>query len=86
MAELGFPGYEAGSWFGALAPAGTPRPVTDRLNGDRVAILMDPAVNAQLNRQVFDIMPSTPAEFAQFIDSERRKWGKVIRDYNIKAE
>lgn len=86
VAELGFAGYEAGSWFGALAPAGTPQPVIERLNSELVAILRDPAVNAALTRQMFDITPSTPAEFAQFIDSESRKWARVIRDNNIKAE
>jgi tripartite-type tricarboxylate transporter receptor subunit TctC len=86
VAELGYPGYEAGSWFGALAPAGTPPPVIERLNSELVAILRDPAVNAQLARQMFDITPSTAAEFAQFIDSESRKWARVIRENNIKAE
>ena len=86
VAELGNPGYDAGSWFGALAPAGTPQPVIERLNAELVAILKDPALNAQLTRQMFDITPSTPLEFAHFIDAESRKWAKVIRDNNIKAD
>jgi tripartite-type tricarboxylate transporter receptor subunit TctC len=86
VAELGNPGYDAGSWFGALAPAGTPQPVIERLNAELVAILKEPALNAQLTRQMFDITPSTPLEFAQFIDAESRKWAKVIRDNNIKAD
>ncbi len=86
VAELGNPGYDAGSWFGALVPAGTPQPVIERLNAELVATLKDPALNAQLTRQMFDITPSTPAEFAQFIDAESRKWAKVIRDNNIKAD
>ena len=86
VAEQGYPGYEAGSWFGALVAAGTPPAIIERLNSEIVAILKDPAINAQLTRQMFDVMPSTPGEFAQFIDSESRKWAKVIRDNNIKAE
>ena len=86
VAELGHAGYEAGSWFGALAPAGTPAAVIERLNVELMAILKDPAVNANLTRQMFDITPSTPAEFAQFIDSESRKWARVIKDNGIKAE
>ncbi len=86
VAELGHAGYEAGSWFGALAPAGTPTAVIERLNAELMAILKDPAVNANLTRQMFDITPSTPAEFAQFIDSESRKWARVIKDNGIKAE
>lgn len=86
VAELGHAGYEAGSWFGALAPAGTPAAAIERLNLELMAILRDPAVSANLTRQMFDITPSTPAEFAQFIDSESRKWAKVIKDNSIKAE
>ena len=86
VAELGHAGYEAGSWFGALAPAGTPTAVIERLNAELMAILKDPAVNANLTRQMFDITPSTPAEFAHFIDSESRKWARVIKDNGIKAE
>jgi tripartite-type tricarboxylate transporter receptor subunit TctC len=86
VAEHGNPGYDAGSWFGALAPAGTPQPVIERLNAELVAILKDPALNAQLTRQMFDITPSTPVEFAHFMDAESRKWAKVIRDNNIKAD
>ena len=86
IAELGYPGYEAGSWFGALAPAQTPQPIIERLNRELVAILNDPAVSAKLTGQMFDLMPSTPAQFAQFIAAESRKWAKVIAENNIKAE
>lgn len=85
IAELGYPGYDAGSWFGALVPAGTPQPIIQRLNQELVAILKDPAISERLGKQMFDLMPSTPEEFAAFIQSESRKWAKVIKDNNIKA-
>ena len=85
ISEFGYAGYEAGSWFGALVPSGTPPPIIQRLNNELVAILKDPAVNEQLTKQMFDLMPSTPEEFAGFIRSESRKWAKVIKDNNIRA-
>lgn len=85
ISEFGYAGYEAGSWFGALVPSGTPQPIIQRLNTELVAILKDPAVNEQLTKQMFDLMPSTPEEFAGFIRSESRKWAKVIKDNNIRA-
>jgi len=85
IAELGFPGYEAAAWFGALVPARTPQSIIERLNREIVALLKDPAINAQLTNQMYDVLPSTPAEFSQFIASESRKWAKVIKDNNIKA-
>ena len=85
IAELGFPGYESAAWFGALVPARTPKSVIDRLNHEIVAILKDPVINAQLTGQMYDVLPMTPAEFAQFIAVESRKWAKVISENNIKA-
>jgi tripartite-type tricarboxylate transporter receptor subunit TctC len=85
ISEFGYPGYEAGSWFGALVPSGTPQPIIQRLNNELVAILKDPAMSEQLSKQMFDLMPTTPEEFAGFIRSESRKWAKVIKDNNIKA-
>jgi tripartite-type tricarboxylate transporter receptor subunit TctC len=86
IAELGYPGYEAGSWFAALAPAQTPQPIIERLNRELVAILKDPAASAKLTSQMFDLMPSTPEELSRFMASESRKWAKVIAENNIKAE
>lgn len=86
VAELGYPGYAADSWFGALVPAGTPKPIIDRLNTELVAVLKEPGMNQQLTRKMFDIQTSTPAEFTQFMESESRKWAKVIKENGIKAE
>jgi tripartite-type tricarboxylate transporter receptor subunit TctC len=81
-----YPGFETTSWVGAIAPAGTPRPVIEKLNGALVRTLSDPEVKARLDTQTAEIVASTPEQFGEFIKSESARWGKVIRDKNIRAE
>ena len=81
-----YPGFETTSWVGAIAPAGTPRAVIDRLNATLAKILSEPDVKARFDTQSAEIVASTPEQFGEFIKSEYAKWGKVIRDKNIKAE
>lgn len=79
IAEAGVKGYEATSWFGLLAPAGTPPAVVNRLNADLVKILAMPDVKKQMAEQGADAYSETPAAFAGFIKSETAKWAKVVK-------
>lgn len=86
MSEQGFPGFEAGSWFGLLAPAGTPRPVIDALNAAAVGALRDPVLHTTLQSQGFDLNPGAPDAFAQFIRAETQKWSAVVRKAGITGQ
>jgi tripartite-type tricarboxylate transporter receptor subunit TctC len=86
FAEAGLPTYDASSWNGILVPAGTPRAIVDRLHGELAKILRNPSV---LDRLVNDgpiPVGNTPEEFAAVIKSEQAKWGKVIREANVRIE
>jgi tripartite-type tricarboxylate transporter receptor subunit TctC len=83
MGELGYPDFEAGSWFGVLAPAATPRPLVERLNKAIVEIMRDPAVRDAYVKQGFDLNPGTPEQFADFIRSEATKWQAVVKSAGI---
>ena len=86
MSEAGLPGYSAGSWFGLLAPAGTPGPVIAKVQAEVARVLKNPDVQRRLYGDDEVGIGSTPAEFAAFIDAESAKWGKIIRDNNISAQ
>ena len=86
IAESGFPGFEARSWFGVLAPANTPRPVIMRLHADIVKALQQPDVKQRLTGIGFDVVGSTPEEFAAYIKSEIQKWAKVVKASGAKAD
>ncbi|MFY9346458.1 MAG: tripartite tricarboxylate transporter substrate-binding protein, partial [Orrella sp.] len=76
--ELGFKGYQAGSWFGLLAPVGTPQAIIDKVNADVNKIL--PALEKQFIAAGADPVGGPPKVFADFIMSEYTKWKKVIED------
>jgi tripartite-type tricarboxylate transporter receptor subunit TctC len=87
VAETGLPGYEATTWFGLFAPAGTPRDVVMKLNGEVRKIFDDPAFEEKfLAPQMFQSLASSPEQFEAFINAETQKWSKVIRQANIKVE
>ena len=77
IAELGYPGYDFSSWFGILAPAGTPKPVIDRLQAEIVKALKDPSVQEKLVN--YEIFGTTSEEFGTFIRSEIDKTAKIIK-------
>lgn len=86
VAESGLPGFEAGSWYGLLAPAGTPKPIVDRLNKEALRILQLPDVRGQLVAQAFEVPGDTPEAFAAHIKADVPKWAKVIKAAGIKAK
>lgn len=86
FAEAGLPQYDASSWNGILVPAGTPRPIVDRLNAELVRIIRDPKVLERLINDGPVAIGNTPEEFTAFIKSEQDKWSKVIRAANIRIE
>ena len=87
LAESGLPGYEAGSWYGLFAPAGTPRGIVEKINTETQRIFSDPAFRDRVLAPSFIYsIASSPEQFAARIQSDSAKWGKVIREANIKAE
>ncbi len=85
-AEAGLPGYEAGLNYGLLAPAGTPRPIIEKLNAALRTLVNTPEVQARIAADGGDPMPSTPEEYAADIASEDKKWGALIRKLGLKVE
>ena len=86
IAEAGVPDYESVQWFGILLPAGTPRPIIDRLHQELTRALRAPDMKERLNSLGLDAVGSTPEEFAAYIKSETEKWAKVIKTMGIKPE
>ncbi len=86
VAEAGVPGYESVSWFGFVAPAGTPKDIVARLNKDIVAILRTPEVGERFIREGAEVVAGSPEEFERYIGAEAVKWAKVVRSAGIKPE
>jgi tripartite-type tricarboxylate transporter receptor subunit TctC len=83
----GLPGLDdMSSWIGLVAPAGTPKPVIDKIHQEVVAIYTDPAVVDRLDKAGINPVTSTPAEFDAFFRSEARRWAKVFRDSGIRLD
>jgi len=86
IAEAGIPGYEAVQWFGILAPAGTPRPVIERVHREAVRVLQHPETRQRLVADGADPVGSTPEEFAAFLRRETVKWAGVVKSIGIRPE
>jgi tripartite-type tricarboxylate transporter receptor subunit TctC len=84
IAESGLPGFETSQWFGILAPAGTPRPVVDRLYQALVRASTSPDVKDRLAAQGVEVVNKKPEEFASVIKQETGQWAKVIKAAGIK--
>lgn len=83
VAESGFPGYEYSTWYGLLAPAGTARPIVQKLNHYAVAVLNSAKTQERYLSQGMDPLPSTPERFAAHLKSEIEKWTQVVRAAGI---
>ena len=86
MVEAGVPDFEITSWFGLLAPAGTPAPVVGRLNAEMVKVLAREDVRSTLGAQGLNVSSSSPEQFAAHIKSEIARFSRIARTAGIKAE
>lgn len=86
VAESGYPGFEVNSWVGLLAPAGTPRPVVDRLQAEVKKIVADPAFAARLKEQGLTGIAGTPEQFAAVLRTEQDKWARLVRERQLSLE
>jgi len=86
IAEQGLPGFEATSWFAVFAPAGTPRPIVDKLNAEIARIFNLPDVQEKMLKLGLDTVLGGPDELARFQQAEIIKWAKVVKDSGAKAE
>ena len=86
LAEGGLTGVEASGWNGLFVPAGTPKPIIDRLAAETAKVLASAAIKNDAAVQGYEVDAAGPDEFAAFIRSEIVKWRKVIKDSNIKLE
>jgi tripartite-type tricarboxylate transporter receptor subunit TctC len=83
----GVPGYEVNTWFGFVAPAGTPSAIVSRLNREITAVLGDPRVSKLLGEQGLDLAPAnTPESFAQLIRADLAKWTPVVKASGAKVD
>jgi len=85
VAESGYPGFETVSWFGLLAPVGTPAAIISKLHQDSVKVLAQPEMRASLTKLGLDSVGSSPAELAAIVKSDIAKWAKVIKEAGITA-
>jgi tripartite-type tricarboxylate transporter receptor subunit TctC len=85
MVEAGVPDFEATSWFGLLAPAGTPAPIIAKLHKQAVEIVQHPHLRENYGRIGLDVVTDAPDIFANIIRTDTAKWAKVIKDAGIKA-
>ncbi len=84
LREAGFAGAEVTTWFGLFAPAGTPKPIVDRLQRDAATSLQ--TLKERFAAQGDEVVGSTPEEFAVWVRAEHGKWGKVIKDFGVQIE
>jgi tripartite-type tricarboxylate transporter receptor subunit TctC len=86
IAESGLAGYQVITWFGLLAPAGTPQDIVGKIHQDTVQSLGNANVKEQVAKLGMEIVGSTPEQFAAYMKEENMRWSKVVRDLNLKAE
>ncbi len=84
--ELGYPKVAVSLWYGLLAPAGTPKPVVEKLNREAARALTSPEVRDKLQAQGAEPMPGTPEAFASFMQEEMAKWAPVVKQAGVKLD
>lgn len=86
LAEGGITGFAAVNWWGILVPAGVPRPIIDKVNADVVRALATPEVKTRLGEVGVEAITSTPEQFGQFMASEAARWGKLVKEANLRVD
>jgi tripartite-type tricarboxylate transporter receptor subunit TctC len=86
VAESGLPGYEVVTWFGLLAPAATPADIIGRIHREITQSLVLPNVKEQFTQLGLEIVGSTPEQFAAVLKAENARWGKMVKDLNLRTE
>jgi len=87
LIEQGFPGISAYAWWGVYAPAGTPRPIVDRMHAEMVKVLSQPDVRKTLSEGLgMDLVVSTPEELQKWTLEQLARWGKIVKENNIKTD
>jgi len=87
LSEQGFPGFLALAWWGIFAPAGTPKPILDKFHAELVKALNLPDVRKTLTDTLgMDLVVSTPDALQKFLLAEMSRWGKVVKDHNIRPD
>jgi tripartite-type tricarboxylate transporter receptor subunit TctC len=86
IAEAGVPGFEVLTWYGALVPAATPKPIVAKLNAEMLAALKSPEVQEQYKHHGLEAAGNTPEAFGKFLAADLDKWRQLIKAANIKAE
>ena len=86
IAEAGVPGYVADNWWGIVAPAGTPQPIVDKLYKDIQEAVKSKELTEAFAREGAEAVTMTSAEFSKYIENEIVKWGRVVKEGNIKAQ
>ncbi len=87
LAEQGFPGFSSFDWWSIVAPAGTPKPIIDKLNSELAKALNQPDLRKQLTETLgMDLVVSTPEALQRFMTSEVERWGRVVKANNVRAD
>jgi tripartite-type tricarboxylate transporter receptor subunit TctC len=86
VSEAALKGYEAGTWYGMLVPAGTPKGVISRLHAESVKVLALPDVKPRLDAAGFETIGTTPEQLAAYIRSEIDKWTKVVQSVGMRVD
>ncbi len=86
MIESGYPTFDVVTWFGVLAPAGTPADVVNKLNAEIIRILSMPAARERLAAQGIDIITSTPEHYLSYIKTETVRWAQVVKAAGAKLD
>lgn len=86
IAEQGVKGYELTNWFGLVVPAATPKDLIARIHGDFTKVLQEKDIRDRIAGMGADVVGNSPEQFATFWRNESEKWGRVIKEANIRAE
>ena len=86
VGSSGFPGFEAWAWQGFVVPAGTPTEIIGKINASYLASVKRKDIVAKLEGAGIEVLQSTPAEFATYMQNETEKWGQLVKAANIRAD